>query len=135
MKIQLDTNVILDTLLEREPYNKHSDQIFKLAATDDIVGHFNASSITDIYFIARKKLTDAESRKKIRIIMNLFEVIEVTEGDCLKALDSIMPDFEDALVTVCADKVNIDYIITRDNEFLKLPKAISPDKFLKKFNP
>ena len=93
--------------------------------------------MTDIYYILRKTFSvkDQDCREKIRGLLKLFEAIEVTEGDCLKALDSIMPDFEDALVTVCADKVNIDYIITRDNEFLKLPKAISPDKFLKKFNP
>jgi len=45
-----------------------------------------------------------------------------------------MPDFEDALVAVCADKENLNFIVTRDEEFLKLPKAISPSEFLKKVN-
>jgi hypothetical protein len=35
-------------------------------------------------------------------------------------------------VAVCADKENLDFIVTRDEEFLKIPKAISPSEFLKK---
>jgi hypothetical protein len=38
-------------------------------------------------------------------------------------------------VTVCADKEDIDFIVTRDTEFLKIQNAISPDEFLMKFNP
>ena len=132
MKVLLDTNIILDTLLLREPHNKYSDKIFDLIGSNVITAYVNTSSITDIYFIARKKLSDAETREKIRQILTAFQAIEVTKDDCMKALKSLMPDFEDALVTVCAEKVNIDYIVTRDDEFLKMPKAIAPDKFLEK---
>ena len=48
MKVLLDTNVILDTFLVREPYDKHSDVIFDLIGGDKITGYINTSSITDI---------------------------------------------------------------------------------------
>ena len=135
MKILLDTNVILDTLLEREPYNKDSDSIFDLIGDNNLTGYINTSSVTDIYYILRKKFNDADSREKVRTLLHLLQAIEVTKADCFIALDSPMPDFEDALVAVCADKANLDFIVTRDVEFLKLPKAISPSEFLGKLIP
>ena len=132
MKILIDTNVILDTFLVREPYNKNSDVIFDLIGSNRITSYINTSSVTDIYYVLRKKFNDKESREKIRTLLNLFQAIEVTKVDCFAALDSQMPDFEDALVAVCADKENINYIVTRDEEFLKLPKAVSPGDFIEK---
>jgi predicted nucleic acid-binding protein len=132
MRVLLDTNIILDTLLIRDSHNEYSDQIFDLIATNTISAYVNTSSITDIYFISRRKLSDADTREKLKHILTIFQAIEVTKDDCWEALKSSMPDFEDALVTVCADKVNIDFIITRDIKFLNHQKAVSPSEFLEK---
>ena len=130
MKILLDTNVILDSLASREPYNKHADDIFDMIAKNRIEGYINTSSVTDIYYILRKTLNDTDSRNEIRKTLYVLQAIEVTKSDCQTALDSPIADFEDALVVVCADKVNLNYIVTRDAELLKLPNAISPTEFL-----
>ena len=132
MKILLDTNVIVDNIAVREPYNKTANAIFNLIIEERIIGYVNTSSITDIYYIIRKTFNDSDSREKIRTLLNLIQAIDVTKADCIAALDSPMADFEDALVAVCADKENLDFIVTRDEDFLKLPKAISPSEFLKK---
>ena len=79
----------------------------------------------------RKKYNDTENKEKTRILLNLFWAVEVTKADCYTALNSPMPDFEDALIAVCADKESLDFIVTRDDEFLKLPRVISPSDFLK----
>jgi len=129
MKILIDTNVIIDTLAIREPFNEQSDKIFELAAKDVIEGCILTSSVIDIYYLLRKQFNDAERRKKIQTLLDLFQVIEVTKNDCLNALQSSMPDFEDALIFVCVDREDIDFIVTRDIEFLKLAKAISPSEF------
>jgi len=85
MKILIDTNVILDSLASRKPHNKNADDIFDLIAKNHVEAYLNTSSVTDIYYILRKTLGD-----------------------------TALPDFEDALVVVCAEKVNLDYIVTRD---------------------
>ena len=132
MKILLDTNIILDSLASRPPYNEHADVIFELVAKNRIEGYLNTSSVTDIYYILRKTLNDTDCRNEIRKTLYILQAIEVTKSDCETALDSPIIDFEDALVVVCADKVNLDYIVTRDVELLKLPNAISPTEFLGK---
>jgi len=130
MKILLDTNVILDSLASRKPYDKQADGIFDLIAKNRIEGYLNTSSVTDIYYILRKTLGDTVCRNEIRKILYILQAIEVTKSDCQIALDSPITDFEDALVVVCADKVNLDYIVTRDEELLKHPNAILPKEFL-----
>ena len=52
MNILVDTNVILDVFLQREPFFKHS-QLVLLAAEKKYVNAFvSASAITDIYYVA-----------------------------------------------------------------------------------
>jgi predicted nucleic acid-binding protein len=132
MNILLDTNIIIDNFAVREPHNMNANKIFTLIIEERITGYINTSSITDVYYILRKSFNDQESRAMITTLLNLLQAIEVTKNDCFTALVSPIPDFEDALVTVCADKVDIDFIVTRDEDFLKIPKAISPIDFLDK---
>ena len=134
MKILIDTNVIIDTLSIRDPYNEYSDKIFELTAKEIIEGYMLTSSVTDVYFLLRKQFSDTECRTKIETLISLLQIIEVTKVDCFNAIKSPVRDFEDALISVCADRENLDFIITRDVEFLKLQKSVSPSEFLVKFN-
>ena len=59
--------------------------------------------------------------------------VDVTKVDLLAALDSPIKDFEDALVSTCVIKASLDFIVTRDTEFLKNEKTIAPNEFLERF--
>jgi len=131
-KVLIDTNVVLDKLAVRQPFHIEANTIFDLIADGKIIGFITASSITDIYFLLGKAIGFNLSLKAIENLLDVFEVISVTKIDCQNAVKSNIKDFEDALVAVCADKEDLDFIITRDDEFLKLPKAISPSDFLEK---
>ncbi len=54
MKIMCDTNVIIDVLLEREPFIEDSYKILKLCEEHKIDGFVSASSVTDIFYLVRK---------------------------------------------------------------------------------
>jgi len=97
MKILIDTDVILDSIAPRRPYNKSADDIFDLISKNHVEGYLNTSSITDIYYILRKTLRDTASRNEIRKILYILQAIEITKSDCQTALDSPISDFEDAL--------------------------------------
>jgi len=56
INVLLDTNVILDAVANRVPFNKNAEQIFILAAEQKIKGYITANSLTDIYYIAKKQL-------------------------------------------------------------------------------
>ena len=62
-------------------------------------------------------------------LLSHYTVVSVTHEDCINALKlSAIDDFEDALVAVCAKKADADYIVTRDDKFLR---AVLPVKRIK----
>ena len=134
MKILLDTNIVLDAIASRRPYNKNAEKIFLLVAGEKAEGFITANCVTDIYYIARKTLTDALVRKALRHIFSIFSVVDVRGKDCETALDVPVIDYEDALLAVCAKKAAVDYVITRDEGLQKNPAgvpSILPSDFLR----
>ncbi|MDR3280175.1 MAG: PIN domain-containing protein [Synergistaceae bacterium] len=64
-------------------------------------------------------------------------VTDVGKNDLLHAMELDITDFEDALASVCAKRVNADYILTRDIKgFLSSAvPPITPENFLNRFFP
>ena len=132
MKIVIDNNIILDALLERQPFNEAAKQILT-ACADIHKGSLSANSLTDIFYVLQKLISAAEAKNAVKRLMGLLEIISVDEEDCLNALSLAIDDFEDALVIICAKKAGADYIATRDKPLLKTNSPIpivTPDKLL-----
>ena len=135
MNIMIDTNVIIDDILNRTPNVTDAREICRLVSKNEINGYISANSITDIYYIISKKRDEIVARKVIKNLLLSFNVVSVSGQDCLDALNLLMEDFEDALVVVCAKNANLDYIITNDKVFLSenlFALCINPYDFLEK---
>ena len=74
MKILLDTNIVLDLLLEREPYFKGAKELFILAETKKLKAYLSASSITTIHYLTMKALNKKEADKIIEMLLEIFLV-------------------------------------------------------------
>jgi predicted nucleic acid-binding protein len=127
----VDTNIILDVLLQNEGFWQDSLKIFKLAERGELRASVSASSITDIFYVARKKLTTPVARTAVEKLLYLFEVVSVDVNDLRGALTIPIDDVEDALQAWCAKKINADAIITRNiSDFKNIHIAVvTPDKF------
>jgi predicted nucleic acid-binding protein len=125
IKALIDTNVVLDALASREPFRADAEKIFLMAAEEEFHGFITANSITDIYYLTRKNVSEATAREAIRNLLQLFTVVDVRGEDCELALDSPIADYEDALVATCAARAEVDYIVTRDEDFLKNRAGVS----------
>ena len=69
MDLLIDSNVVLDRMLKREPFWKSAEKIFDLADKNNdngINGYISASAVTDIYYIAYRSLKD---REKVRALL------------------------------------------------------------------
>lgn len=133
MKILIDTNIIIDALAGREPFREAAEKIFLLAANQTEELYITASSATDIYYIARKFLRSTEQAKNaMRKLYELFGILEVTARDCREALLSYMKDYEDAVVSCCAGRNHVNYIVTRNTKDFEKSKVrvILPDEFI-----
>jgi predicted nucleic acid-binding protein len=57
MKVLFDTNVILDYLVQREPFYRDSREVIFLSAEKKLDGIIGAGSVADIYYICRKRIS------------------------------------------------------------------------------
>ena len=57
MNILIDTNIVLDFLLKRDPYIINAESIFKACKEFRVYGFIAAHSIPDIFYIMRKCYT------------------------------------------------------------------------------
>lgn len=136
IKALIDTNIFLDTFLEREGFYEDSRAILKLCEDGLIKGFIPASSITDIFYILRKGLHDNNAAYEyLGAVLYIVKIIPVTEEDILNAYSLKATYFEDCLLSVCADPFGCDMIITRntkDFSGFKVP-AVNPKTILEKF--
>ena len=115
MKIMCDTNVILDVLLEREPFVEDSYKVLKLCEEHKIDGFVSASSVTDIFYLVRKYSHSTElAYKAVGKLLEIVKVCSVTNNDVLIAFQKKAKDFEDCLVATCAKSIHCDSIATRN---------------------
>jgi len=137
MNVMIDTNVVLDDILNRSPNAENARKISRLVTDEYVNGYLTANCITDIFYIVSKIRDDTIARKTIKNLLLSFDVVSVDGGDCKKAIDTPMRDFEDAIAVVCAEKEGLDYIVTNDKSFLSQTDlgvpAISPADFLMQF--
>lgn len=133
MKVLIDTNVIIDALTSREPWNKSAETIFIMAANHMMDMCITASSATDIYYLVRKHLHSADSAKQVMgKLYSLVGILSVSGAECVDALASPINDYEDAVVERVSAKADMDYIITRNVKDYQngMVKAIFPDDFI-----
>lgn len=134
MRILVDTNIIIDALTGREPFRESAEQIFLLAANQIEDMYITASSATDIYYLVRKHLHNTEkSKNTMSKLYQLFGILDVTAKDCQDALVSDMKDYEDAVISCCAKRNQMDNIVTRNTKDFEKSKvrALLPDEFIK----
>lgn len=137
MKIAFDTNVILDAMIHREGWEV-AEALILAVSEDKAEGVITASTVTDIYYITRKRLGDQKTREAIWNLMSIFEIALVDEKVCLDALAIPMKDFEDAVMAVAAKRVGAEIVVTRDEGFLSEGNApihaISPKEAMEIVN-
>lgn len=114
IKALIDTNVILDIALKREPFFEYSSKIFDMIDDQFLEGYITASSITDIYYIASKQKDKLQARTFLLSLVQILEIIGVDKDIVIEALECDIPDFEDAIQVFSAKSNSVDLIITRN---------------------
>lgn len=115
MKLLIDTNVVLDVLLRREPFFKTAAEVLNLSQRDDVREYVSASAITDIYYIASRQMKDrAAVRDLLERLLMVVSVAAVSEREIQNALSLVWADFEDSVQYSVALLNEMDGVITRN---------------------
>lgn len=117
MVLLIDSNVLLDVLLKRNPFFIDSLQVLNLIFQGKARGILAAHTVTNVWYILRKDF-DTESRREL--ILSLMEFFDVVALDKVKLIQGCyrhdFSDFEDCLQEECAYSAKVDYIVTRNKE-------------------
>ena len=135
MRILIDTNVLIDYILRRDPYTADAEKIIILCKNMEIKGCIAAHSIMNIFYILRKLMTLENRKKFMNYISEFIEIVGIDRRKIINAVNNdLFTDVEDCLQTECAKEFSADYIITRNVKDFQNSSvtAISPDEFLKK---
>ena len=114
MKILLDTNIVLDVLMDRMPFSDTAVELFSKVEDGAIIGYLCGTTITAVYYLASKTLGSARAQKEIKKLLSLFEVAPVNRLVLESALVVDFNDFEDAVIHEAACHVGANAIVTRN---------------------
>jgi predicted nucleic acid-binding protein len=132
MKALFDTNVILDVLLDREPFSEEASILLSKVEQSEIIGFACATTITTIHYLTAKALGPQAATRHIKSLLSLFVIAPVNRVVLENAAASKFKDFEDAVLHEAAMHAGAKYIVTRnisDFEKSKLP-VYDPKEFL-----
>lgn len=136
MRILIDTNVIIDYLVDRTPFADHAERVLELCRSGEVNGFLTASAVTDIYYVVRKAAGREKTLEAIQTLCSVLDIAAVGKSDVLGAMELDMADYEDALAAQCAGRIKADCIVTRNTaDFMNSPvPAKEPAAFLTQFD-
>ena len=132
MKALFDANVLMDVLLERQPFADESAQVVDQVVRGAVTGLIGATTVTTIFYLAKREIGSKEAMRHIQKLMNLYEVAPVTRSVFDAAITSNSPDFEDVVLAEAAHQAGAQAIITRNlKDFARSPvRAYTPRQWL-----
>jgi len=120
LKILFDTNVVLDVLLNREPYAADAISLFSALERKVIEGVLCATTVTTIEYLCAKSIGKNSARQAINALLQLFAVAEVNQKILIAAIDSNFTDFEDAVLYQAGLYSGVDGFVTRNIKDFRL---------------
>lgn len=137
MRICFDTNIILDIFARADQFPE-SIFTYDIASIKRFECFISASTVSDVaYLLHRLGKTKAQTKKTMKTLFEMFSIFDTNENDCCRALESDIPDYEDALLSASSQRHSVDFIVTRDKRDFKNSEVpvLDPRKFVEQFRP
>lgn len=135
ISLLIDSNVILDYLLIRQPQFSDSVRIISACQNDAVKGYVAFHSLPSMWYVLRKQDINWR-RAAFEELTNFLEVVAVPHSEVVNAIkNENFSDFEDCLQEKCAIAARADYIVTRnikDFQASTIP-AVTPAQMLEIF--
>jgi predicted nucleic acid-binding protein len=114
LRVLVDTNVVLDVLLARQPFAEAAAGVFALIEESRIEGFLCATTVTTVDYLLGQALAPDKARTALQHLLDLFEIAPVNRPVLEQALRSGISDFEAAVLEQSALLVSAEAITTRN---------------------
>ncbi|MHB1688654.1 MAG: type II toxin-antitoxin system VapC family toxin [Ignavibacteriaceae bacterium] len=133
IKLFVDSDIILDLLVEREPHYIHAARLFTLIDQNEIIAYTSPLIFANLHYLLKKQTTNLLALKSLRKLKTFINVLPIDERVIEQSLNSEFNDFEDAIQYFTAVNNGITLIITRNKIDYKRSKidVLTAEEFLK----
>ena len=131
MKVFIDTNIVLDLLLQRCNFLINAEKIFSLAYKGKIILYFSAVSFVSVTYYLGKH-TNKDIKAVLEDLCKIVKILPFNQRIIENTLHSNFKDIEDGYQYFTAKENNIRIMITRNvKDFLVDDiSVVTPEEFL-----
>ena len=135
MRILLDTNVVLDFALRRQPFFEDAVKVINFAGELHAHLFITASTVTDVYYLLSKEGDEQKSRSFLTHFLSIVDVCPVNKSIVLQAIASKFKDVEDAVQHFAAEAFSGQTIVTRNKSDFSAStlEVLDPKEFCEKY--
>jgi predicted nucleic acid-binding protein len=135
IRTYIDCNILLDWLLDREPFSSYSAKIIELAETRRILALVSPLTLANTYYIISKELNKKIADEFIADSLRIFSVPGITLKNIKEAVSNKFKDFEDDVNSSIAAEHKVEFLITRNRKDFKNDKfkVLDAEEFLRWF--
>jgi len=136
-RVLIDSDVILDSLFDREPFAEYSTMILSMCESKKINGFLTPLIYSNVYYLLRRTAKHDKVIEKLKQLLQITDVLQMDRNVVENALNSGFKDFEDSLQNFSAvNNREIDLILTRNLKDYKNSElgVFTPETYLKSIN-
>lgn len=133
-KLFLDSDVILDFLLDRKPFHLAAADIINKADVGIIKLYSSSIALNNVHYIARRILGNKKSLIMLEDLLAIIEVVPTGKKEMIEAIKRGFSDYEDGLQHATAQSVKgLNCIITRNIKDFKKSEltVLEPTEWLR----
>lgn len=119
MRLLLDINVLLDVVLERDPWARPGAELLAAIEMNQAQGFVAAHTLPTVYYVVAKSQDRDTATRAMHDLLRLLDVVPVEKQDFYRALSLPLNDFEDAVQAAAALRIDAEYLVTRNEPDFK----------------
>ncbi len=114
MRALLDTNVVLDHFLARQPFDIEALAIWRANEQAHFTGYISGITAVNLYYVARKEIGRVRARQAVAEVLAVMHVAPFDLAVLQAAHALQWSDYEDAVQHASATASGVEAIVTRN---------------------
>jgi predicted nucleic acid-binding protein len=119
-KVFIDSDIILDLLLRRDPFALSAAELFELGSNTTVQLYTTAVILSNVFYVLRKSSGNEKAKKRLYDLRSIVHILPIDEKIVDFGLASEFSDFEDSLHYFAAKENEIPVLITRNTKDYKV---------------
>ena len=114
LKLLLDTNVILDVVLARAPWDVEAVLLLEAISRGRAAGFVAGHAVTTVHYVVERAKGRAAAVTAVSDLLQLVDVVPLDAADFQRALSFGLRDYEDAVQAAACLRIGADVLVTRN---------------------